>query len=526
MTPFGEAHPDHAAWMNSHESRPPDWKPRHEREGWDLPGNRRTTKPMNRPTRDILIFVMGLLAGLGAGKCVFGQTPASELRAAGRDLMTLQTGERPFVRYLSLYAVENKDELEAVTNYTLNTLSRLRSIGHCTRVSDTLLRVRIYDYAQSKEELSDWTKAWDRLAQDDPYWHIQTQVAEANNVIVKVNSPLAVANPKKLKTVTVEGGWTDLNAAQRLRLESGSFGAILRADWFVANALVAPRYYEFVGIPEKEADFQKSLGIDPVIIAKLRAQLGANLSESVVTKKERRVLYEQGPLGGYWDTLDVAETTAAKSFIRRPVSAEGFEADYDASEIFAMAPNGTFRLAVFNRQGVRQDAVLDKIAKDDSDPHCDGIIHVGSSCLRCHIEGLRPFTDKQQKLLYGRVGLVSYDPGIPEAARGFYNAPRLLRQMKIDVEVHADAVHEATRGLTIRQSAEALANVIRNHDLLPVTKAQACREIGIMPEHFSALVANLHDPFLHLLDDNDVILRGQFTASFPVLALAAESSRR
>ena len=289
--------------------------------------------------------------------------------------------------------------------------------------------------------------------------------------------------------------------------------------------MIAPRYYDFTGIPDKEADFQKSLGLDPAVIARLRADLGANLLISNVTNKERRVTFNPGPLGGYWFTLDVEETTAAKSFLRRPVSADGFFPEYDASEIFAVAPNGTFRVAVYNRQGQRQDTVKDKIAKDTSDAHGDGIITVGVSCLRCHAEGLRPFTDDQSRLLTGRIGLQSYDAGIVQRALEFYNAPRMLRQMRFDVETYADAVEQAS-GYSIKQSADALANVVREHDYLPITREQAAREIGIEPDEFAALVERSGDPLLLLLAAGRPILRNQWTSSIAAVALTAEIQRK
>ena len=474
--------------------------------------------------RHIIAFTLAVLAGSLAS----AQTPATELAAALRDVKRLPPQEAVNSRYLSLYAVppEKRNELLRVASYALNALSRSRVIARPTQVTQTLWRLRISDYATDHADVVAWTKAWERLAQDDPYWHLRTEIAPQQVVtITRTTNPLAVPSIDKTKIVTIDGGWVGVRNAGELRLATGSFGAILRADWFVANALIAPRYYEFTGVPGTEAEFQKSLGVDPAAIARLRADLGANLLISNVTNKERRVTFHPGPLGGYWFTLDVEETTAAKSFLRRPVSAGGFFPEYDASEIFAVAPNGTFRIAVFNRQGQRQDTVKDKIAKDTSDPHGDGIITVGVSCLRCHAEGLRPFTDDQSRLLTGRIGLQSYDAGIIQRALEFYNAPRMLRQMRFDVETYADAVEQAS-GYTIKQAAEALAHVVREHDYLPVKREQAAREIGVEPEQFATLVERSGDPLLLLLAAGRPILRNQWTSSFAAVAIAAETQRK
>src|SRR5262249_16865324 len=160
-------------------------------------------------------------------------------------------------------------------------------------------------------------------------------------------------------------------------------------------------------------------GLDREVIARLRADAGANLITSAVTNKPRRIVWSQGPLGGIYSTLDVERVDAPRDPLRRPVTvtlsgtiplgpanrastpnspspAKQRTTDngplttlafqYDVSEWFALAPNGLWRTALYNSAGRRQDTVPDRVAKDTSDPAGDGIIVPLISCIRCHRE--------------------------------------------------------------------------------------------------------------------------------------------
>jgi hypothetical protein len=360
------------------------------------------------------------------------QSPADEMRAAAADVETLPPATRPDVRYLTLYAIDPAVRRQALqtTSYVLNALSRTRAISQPVLVSPTLVRFNISQYAPRQEEFTAWFAAWEKLVEFDPYFHLRTEIALA--------SAKQQANPKTTKSfatkiVTTDGGWTDLQAAAQLRAATHSAGALLRADYFIAQATIPPRYYEFAGVPDNENEFLKSLGVDQKVIDRLRANAGANLIISGVTAKPRRVVWLQGPLGGVYSTLDVERVDAARDPLRRPISAAGLEFQYDVSEWFAVAPNGLWRTALFNAAGRRQDAVPDKVAKDTSDPTGDGIVVPLVSCIRCHREsGLRPFSDDQTRLLSGRVDLYSYDPNLVQRAAEFYDEPRLQRQMHFD----------------------------------------------------------------------------------------------
>jgi hypothetical protein len=491
----------------------------------------------------MLIVIVARLANNETSRA---DSPATELIAVLADAERLNAHDRATTRYLSLYAIppDRRDEAAAVAGYTLNALSRSRAIVQPKQITGTLLRFNIEHYTTNKTETDEWIAAWEKIAEIDPYWHIRTEVISVGNALSGVpGAPNAVSTStrpterhrgRSLQTVTVPGGWTNLAAAARLQALTGSAGALLRADHFISVATVPPRYYEFAGVAAKEADFLKSLGVDSKKIEQLRANAGANLILSGITQKPRRVIWQQGPLGGVYSTLDVERVAAERDPIRRPLSAAGLAFEYDASEWFAMRANGLWLTSLYNRAGQRQDSVPDRIAKDTSDPAADGIVVPLLSCIRCHREGgLRPFRDDQHSLLADGIELRTLRARDAQRAAEFYDEPRLQRQIEFDRENYSRAVARATAGMRPPDLADALARTVREFLYTPVTLEQAARELGIdsprdgttdiLVRRLRAALSASRDPILLMLRQNRPVLRGQWESSFAEAAVLAAS---
>jgi hypothetical protein len=342
------------------------------------------------------------------------------------------------------------------------------------------------------------------------------------------HSPRRASSGRSLQTqiVTIDGGWVGLAAAARLKHLTGSAGALLRADHFIAAASVPPRYYEFAGVATNEADFLKSLGVDAKRIEQLRANAGANLIHSGVTFKPRRVIWQQGPLGGVYSTLDVERVAAERDPLRRPLSADGLALEYDASEWFAMRANGLWLTALFDRAGRRQDSVPERIAKDTSDAAGDGVVVPMLSCIRCHREsGLRAFRDDQTALLTDGIELRAFRAADARRVAEFYDEPRLQRQIAFDRETYSRAVARATDDMRPPDLADALATTVREFAYKPVTPEQAARELGCGEAMMREALAASRDPILLLLARGRAILRGQWESSFAEAAVVVGKLR-
>ncbi|MDZ4820125.1 MAG: hypothetical protein SGJ20_14250 [Planctomycetota bacterium] len=376
-------------------------------------------------------------------------TPQTELAAALNDLRTVPPHRQPLIRYLSLYAVpvDRQKKVAATVSYLLNALSQRRLIARPVPVGKTLLRIELDQFTTNEKVLAQWIQSWDAMAAVEPYWHMQTESIAVTNNRKRI--------PQQTQVVTIDAPWIVANHAMDLRKRTGSIGALLRADYFVAIASLPPRYYELAGVPRTEQEFLKSLGVDSKQIEQLRASAGANLIRSNITQKPRRIIWQPGPLGGVYATLDVEKVTADRDPIRRAISEKNLQLQYDASEWFAMRANGLWVTALFDRAGRRQDSVPDRIAKDTSDPQGDGIVVPMLSCIRCHRQsGLQGFTDDQSRLLRSGVELRSTDRKIIDRVAEFYDEPRLQRQMNFDRELYAEAVKRATGGMKPTEIAE------------------------------------------------------------------------
>ncbi len=442
-----------------------------------------------------------MVATVLAVSLLLGSTPATEVAAAVADLRAMPPVVQQHTRYLSVYNVplEERDDVMAAVSYTLNAVSRSPLIVRPVWIEESnLIRWSLLAYAPQADDLAMLSAAYEALASEDPYWHLRTEVLDPNT--------------GKRRTVFTDGGWAGLEAAAELRQRTGSGGALLRADWFVAKVSAPSHYYAFANIPKTRQKFFEQLGVDLTTIDRIAADEGANLFRSGVTKKVRRLVRRQGPLGGVWETYDVAFSTPERDPFRNP-----FDFTYDAGEHIAAKANGLHSFALYNAKGERADSVPDVIAKDDSDPHGDGVLVPMISCVRCHVgcDGLHGFVNDQRRLLDAGARVATDTPQRAYRLEQFYRAKRLDRQLPRDREDYAAAVREAT-GVGPDEAAEAIARVYRRQVFNIVTPAMAAREL--CRTDLSPLVAS-NDPVLLALVAGLSVQRDQWEASFGEAAL-------
>lgn len=438
-----------------------------------------------------------------------GITPADELRAAVADLEShVPPAEWHATRYLSVYNLprEHWTESQAVVSFVLNSVSRNERIVRPTLVPGSggrLLRFSLDDYRLPAD-------VWELLASEDPYWHLRTQALDPTS--------------GKTRQVFTDGGWVRLDVGAALRSKTRSAGALLRADFFVvrvATTLDGGHYYRFAGVPATEAEWFAALGIDLKTVSTLHADRGANTIRSDITQKVRRVVRRQGPLGGAWQTYDVARSTAERDPLRNP-----FAFEYDASEQIATKRNGLHLFGLHDRQGRRQETVPDVIAKDASDPHGPGIVTPMLSCVRCHVEaGLRPVANDQRQLAARGVELFAERPHDADRLAAFYGST-LEKELRRDREDYAEAVAAATGGCHPAEVAAWLAEMYRAyHDEL-VTPSTAARELGLPGESLVNALSGATDPVLLALAAGISVQREQWEVSFAEAALRAPGEKR
>lgn len=420
---------------------------------------------------------------------VLAVNPSTETQEAAKDLQTVPAVDQQFQRYASMWATK-EDKLDKTYNvfsYTLNAVSNTASIVKPVRVSKTLIRWDLRHYAIDP-------RTYESVASEDPYFHLITQV-------------LPTAGDKKPQLVRTTGGWIDKTAAEALTKATGSPAAIMRAEWFIEKALSTPGYYILTGIPDTRDAWARRLGADPKVIVDLRANKGTNILYSGVTRKPRRISRWQGPVGGIWNTYDVAKVEARSD----PFRDAGFGSSFDGSEHIAAKSNGLHEFAIFDGTGKRVDTVPDRIAKDDIDHRGDMVLTPPISCIRCHHEaGLRDFGFDQRKLLTPPFNQKTIDPVLADKLKAFYLDPKLEKQLVRDREDYDLAVR-ACADMSAEEVSQAVMVVFGDFAYEQVDLETAMWEFGF--EDSQPLVAT-NDPILLALQKGMKVHRRQLEASW------------
>jgi hypothetical protein len=435
-------------------------------------------------------------------------SPNTELQAALHHLSHVAPANRYGVRYLSMYNLppEQWDGMTASVSVALNTLSRALSLRTpmVNRVHPSLLVV----YWESWFQLP--LRGWEAMASREPYWHLQTEVLDPKT--------------KKKKLVVTDGGWVDLSAAASLRLATNSVGAVLRADYFLAKSMTTldgGLYYELAGIPPKEDDFFKLVGINRAEVEKSvgLATIGANTYKSDVTRKPRRVVRWQGPLGPLWQTFDTDVASPDKDPFINP-----FEFVYAASEIIAAKPNGAHYFGLYNAKGELQKTVPDNIAKDHRDLVGSGILAPAVACMRCHdTGGWLSVRNDQKRLLAPPVELYLGKEEQADKLRAFYDSPKANVQLARDREDY-ELAYQSLVGVAAGQANIRLAGFFDTYLYGEVTAAVAAAEVGLAVEDFLERMKFAQSPTLLSLLKGIGVQRQQWDSAFQEAAILSHQA--
>ena len=451
-----------------------------------------------------MIFARILLLWLGVAALTGAATPANALAVAVEDARQLPDAR--LVRYLDLTGL-SPGEGSAVVSFVANSLSHARTIAIPRRfaVNDVqLLAIDLARYVGTPEQVKTWVATWERMVERDPFWHVVTEVSNSKAPVV------------------AHAAWVNPSHAAELERMTGSHGAIMRAAQFVVLASSTDQgfYHELADVPKQQVDWYKQFGVDVPTVTGVGGRVGASLLISGVTGKSRRVIRLQGPLGGVYATFDSAEETAARDFLRFPISADGsFHRDFDAGEFIAFGRNGLAKYALYDSKFVRQDSVPDTIAKDTSDVHGDGILQPMASCIRCHQNaGLIDFQDDFTQLGRQGVDLLSDNAALIDKAAAFYDRDALQAGMEFDRARYERACQRAT-GMSAIQIAAAFAKVYRSFQFTGVTHETAAIELGVPVAQFDEQASTSTDPILLALWLGRTVTREQWHASVSEAAL-------
>jgi hypothetical protein len=170
----------------------------------------------------------------------------------------------------------------------------------------------------------------------------------------------------------------------------------IRADWLVATASRPPLYHQILGIPDRDTELARRLGVELAAdIAEARVARAAFTSSGVSTSN--RVI-ERHPTrhGALWRSYDFRSSRGREDVFAHPldfVPAGG--------EIIFNLPNGLQGYMLVDAAGRRIDKAPTAIVSDPRRP--DRAVENGVSCIGCHAAGIIPRADQ----LRGAAGALS-----------------------------------------------------------------------------------------------------------------------
>lgn len=369
-------------------------------------------------------------------------------------------GEKRYPRYLDLTHLPDQDARDLywrVLSFQLNSLSREPDIVLPVRLAEgKLLYFDLYHYGIDPTVYS-------RLADVDPYFHVQLETDDGYG--------------KKVRKAAY-APWIPGDQVNEMMKYVYSRVAVLRGDWFLFQTAVAKDrragYYDMLGLGNTEADFQKLIGANVAESRRLKREIVANVGKSGVTLQNRGVTRLQSLTGGYWFTQDYNASTDKRNVLRL---LNGEAVDADASEQYGVLPNGLFAYGLFDGKGNRQDTAPDFIAADGKSTSNDHRVHAMLSCVRCHVEGLRPIDDFARGLFVDKIAVVTPD----------YEKQKELRQKQFsdlkgqlarDVYDYERVLH-VVNGLSPADNARAYARCWEVYADDDMTPAKAAAELGV-----------------------------------------------
>ncbi len=315
----------------------------------------------------------------------------------------------PFTRYLSAYHFTDKqiEELDKALGFWCNSLSTETIIKRPTTIGPGLWKIDLRDYNWKSE-------TWEKFLEvPDPYFHVRglVSVTDIEQVGFESNGQFIVTGTKqvtKFKEQSTHAFWMSQTNISLLASFTKSSIPIIRADWFIYQTAIQKDrkvgYYDLLGLGKKEKDFQNLIAADIGAVKRLRLEQRAIVSSSSVTLNNRTLRRLKTLTGPYWISEDYSNNVENKNAIRLLDDTK-----YDATEQYGTLPNGLFTFWLGDSNGNRQDTAPDFIASDSESPSTDRRVHVGLSCIRCHVEGIRPINDVIRKIYKPPFNLVSLD---------------------------------------------------------------------------------------------------------------------
>jgi hypothetical protein len=492
-------------------------------------------------------------------------TQAALVDAAAIHASRLPSKQRYTVRYIDLHNVPYPERVLAlrVLGYAVNSLSHYDRIVLPQTVPGTQRALAWIDLATLRGRndevgLKKFIRAFERLGEKgsgpsafpEPYYHgvvIKYDVVDGRQVAytervrerdangrgylvynatkqkwepsyVTVTKYRTEGSRKVRRFESVLGPWLNRATAVGLAATLDTNQPIFEYYWFLANALVEPRYHELLGLNNSINSVKRLVFLDEKTADKAGSQLrGAVLFSEVahrVRVLERTPTQFRAGRGSFQRSIDFKTSI---NFLREQDPLKNLlidDGDADANETIFSLPNGLLGFYVNDNKGRRLDKADGDIANDLRLKFRDTQVRTAYHCIGCHLpaHGWIEVDDEVRELAKKPVTLLADAFSKKDKTRG-----ERIRQKYLEIDynelLQADqavvkvAVRAATarpgdpRGLTGPETARYLINAIWRYLEQPVSLEQLATELGYSRARviLAARVAGLDHPFVGLL---------------------------
>jgi hypothetical protein len=290
----------------------------------------------------------------------------------------------------------------------------------------------------------------------------------------------------------------------------------IRADWFLANASVAPLYQEILRLPDTLKGLENLLRIDSASDVQIVRARRFGLRNSAVSRNNRAIERSPTAFGYYWKSFDFASSRLGQNIFVDPINLHP-----DGGEMIFTLPNGLQGYFIVDKNGRRIDDAPVSIVRDRANAE-DPVVRNGRSCIGCHIQGINGFRDEMSGTLSSRSD-ATFDLFLAlDLYRGQQELDRLVRE---DSRLFNDALLRIDSSAAQGRGAELINSLARRHEA-SLTTAQAAADVFRDAAELQRMVALRPDlqaqGFDQLLGSAGGIKRDTWEQGFKALIREAE----
>jgi hypothetical protein len=424
------------------------------------------------------------------------KTPNSEVEdcikyLVGEDVngyKFLNEFDKPYIRFLSTYAIKNKEERQ---NAILVCSFILHSLVGPAKDFDSNNGGAFYPLAKMENGVfgNKEFKEYHRVPFSDTLWWIDLRdynfTPEAWEVAAGIDGYFVTPIVQEQN-----------NGA--LRLLAGN--AILRMDWFITQVTDTTRqrdiernfdlYNTFlfaqVGAPKKIDDWQKLFNLDTKKAREIGNEYGTLVTKSKLVARHNRMLFGyKTELGYMYDTFDVKNQEGKRdyfeSFFKNPKPGTPPEVS-DAGEVFGTNQLGLQVYALFDGQGNIVNFGDPTVVRHLADVFGDVRVRVGHSCIDCHATGPLPAENTHKELLEKDADIYLYKKEDKNRVKRVFLDDKFENSVEVNRQAFSYAV-ERTNGLAADATSKLYLDVIKNY-CKDVDLERAAFECGVSKEQF------------------------------------------